>query len=463
MPKHLSKNFLYELFKLCFVKKSILEVVKTHLSYQYIPVELKELKLILQSINSQYELNGNLPSYGIISQQFIDKIEVQVALQKIKESDIIDSELMLKQLFTFIKDVKFQLIFQQSVDAYNSDKKEEALEIFMKGAEELSNYTLKSSEGQFIRVFQDFHMMLKESQHQKDTGADLNSKVPFGIDVLDILTEGGLDKGDIAVWIMPSGVGKSTALKWTAMYACRLGYDVLHVQLEGGKKEVYDKYTQIWTGSTYSDIKWGNIPREKMLKIEKVIDDVNMRHRDLYIYSFEKFGEASMVDIRDLIMDYHKIKGKFPDLLVIDSMDLVTSGTNKKIDTDPAYKKEKLQTSAQRFKDICVEFDIAGLTATQTSNVPKEKWNNPDFVITREHTEGDRTFVKPFSYVFTGNQTLDEKKKDFMRINIDKFRFYSIKDSVYPICSSYDFGKFYDRKRSLKEFSHLYEPENATK
>lgn len=455
MAVYLSESFLYELFKLCFLKKSVIEIVREHLKYQYIPKELKELKLILQSIISQYEITGSLPSYGVASQQLISNLDAQTALERIKKSDIIDTELILKQLFQFIKDAKFQLIFQQAVDNYNNDKKDEALDIFIKGAEEISNFSLKNSEGQFIKVFQDFDKHIKESQLMRETGEDFKEKLPFGIDCLDIVSQGGLDKGDIGLWIMRSGVGKSTALRWTGMYCCRLGYDVLHIQLEGGKKEVFDKYTQIWTGSSYGDIKWGNIPKEKQISIEKVITGLKEKNRDLFIYSFEKFGEASMVDVRELIIEYQKVKGKFPDLLILDSLDLVVSGTNKKIDSDPAYKKEKLQTSAQRFKDICIEFNMAGLTATQTGNVPKERWNNPDFTISREHTEGDRTLVKPFSFVFTGNQTEDEEKKGYARIYLDKLRFYKNSERVFPICQHYDTGKFYDKNRTLREFSHL--------
>ena len=455
MATYLSESFLYELFKLCFLKKSIIEIVREHLKYQYLPKELKELKLILQSILSQYEITGNLPTYGITSQQLISNLDVQTALDKIKNSDIADTELILKQLFQFIKDAKFQIVFQQAVENYNNDKKDDALDIFIKGAEEIANYSLKSTDGQFIKVFQDFDKRIKESQRMKETGEDFKEKIPFGIDALDIVSQGGIDKGDIVLWIMRSGVGKSTALRWSGMYCCRLGYDVLHIQLEGGKKEVFDKYTQIWTGSSYSDIKWGNIPKEKQLSIEKTISNLKERNRDLYIYSFEKFGEASMTDVRDLLIEYNKIKGKFPDLLILDSLDLISSGVHKKIDTDPAYKKEKLQSSAQRFKDLCVEFNMAGLTATQTSNVPKVNWNNPDFTISREHTEGDRTLVKPFSFVFTGNQTEEEEKKGYARIYLDKVRFYKNSERVFPICQHYDTGKFYDKNRTLREFSHL--------
>lgn len=457
MSEKLTPTFLEEIFKLCFIKRTFLEICLEHLKFQYIPVELKSYKLILQSINSQYSITSKLPSYGVISQQFASDPDVQDTITKIKNSKIVDSELAIKQLFQFIRDVRFQMLFNEVVDKYQHDKKDEAFEMFTKGADELSNFSLRSSRGQFMRVFADFKQVMKEKQIAKEIGEDVKEKVPFGIDVLDNLTDGGIDTGDTALWIMRSGVGKSTALKFSGMYAARLGYSVLHIQLEGSKSEAFDKYSQLWTGSTYNEVKWGNISREKQIKIDRVIEDMGVKGREIEIYAFEQFGSVTMSDIRDLVVEYEKVKGKFPDLIIVDSLDLLKSGTNKKIDNDPEYKKDKLQSVAQLMKNLAVEFKTRILTATQTGDISPERYNNPDWVITRANTEGDRTLVKPFSFVFTGNQTVDENKKGIMRIFVDKFRNYSVKDAVYPICAAYEVGKFYDRNKTKKNYPYLFQ------
>ncbi len=455
--KKLTSSFLEDIFKLGFVKRSFLETMKNHLLFSYIPKELPEYKVILKSMISQYEFTAKLPSYGVISQQYQHDPNVQNALSKIKNADIIDVNLAVKELQEYIIDIKFQLLFDDVYEKYVKDKKDEAMSTFIKGAEELGSFSLKADGIDFMKVFGDYKTVLKEKQLSKEAGDSIPSKVPFGIDAIDSITEGGMDLGDTAMWIMPSGRGKSTVLKWTGMYACRMGYDVLHFQLEGSRQEAYDKYSQIWTGEPYKNIKWGDISRDKLMKIETVIREMSRKKRDINIYSFEKYGSASMKDIREMVIEYNKINGRFPHLIIIDSLDLAISGDNKKIDFDPAYKKERLQSVALRMKDMAVEFNTRVLTATQTGNISKEKWNNPDWVITRENTEGDRTLVKPFSHVFTGNTTEDEFKNNMARVYIDKLRYYDPKDMVYPICTAFNFGKYYDRNRTLKEFSHIYE------
>jgi replicative DNA helicase len=430
-----------------------------HLKYQYIPKECEEYKLIFRSIVNQFELSqGKLPSYGIISQQHQSNRDVQNALDKIKKADVVDQELAIKQLDRFIRDMKLQVIMLDVIDNFNADKKDEAMKILAEGAEDLVNFSLRQDTSQFLKVFADFHSQMKSRQADKDIGDDMKEKVPFGIDILDIISDGGMDPGELAMIIMQSGKGKSTFLKNVGMNACRLGYDVLHIQLEGSKREAYDKYAQLWTGCTYKEVRWGEIPKDKEVKLDKVISNYAKRMRDIEIFAFEKYGSASMRDIREIVMEYQKMHGFFPQLLIIDSLDLCITGDNKKVDFDPEYTKHRLQGVAQRMKDLAVElFPMRILTATQTSDISKEKWNNPDWVITRENTEGDRTLVKPFSTVITGNQTMDERKKKIIRLHIDKLRYYDVKDQTYPIYSDYAVGKFYDKARTMREFGKMYE------
>lgn len=59
--------------------------------------------------------------------------------------------------------------------------------------------------------------------------------------------------------------------------------------------------------------------------------------------------------------------------------------------------------------------------------------------------------VKPFSYFGTLNQTKDEYEAGIMRIFNDKIRKKKAKQ-VIRICQAYEFDRFYDRNRTIKEF-----------
>ncbi len=451
MVEYLTGDFLTEIFKLCFLKRSVLSVVAEHLKFQFIPDELVKYKKVLKSIVTYYRLNEKLPSYGYISQLHADDKNVQDLLGEIKECKVVDVQDALESLEDFIRKIRFQMLHDKVADVYGEEgRQNEAMTIMAQESQEIHEFTIKRNTDQFSKLFADFPERVKDRQLANASGIDIHEKIPFGIDPLDKRTYGGMDKGETALWIMRSGVGKSTALKWTALNAALLGYDVLHIQLEGSKKEAEDKYDQVWTKARYNEVKFGDIPDARMTTLDKQRQKLLARKRDLYIYAFEQFDEASMQDVRNLILDYHKIRGKFPGLIVIDYLELLHPGDGIKYGVDTQSIKMKMTNTARKMKNLCLEFeDLRILTATQTGDVHPTIWNDPEKVITRSDTKGDKNLADSFSYVFSGNRTRDEKKKNLMRIYCDKIRNYDSEFTI-KIASDYDRGRFYDRTESDK-------------
>ena len=446
MTEKLNENFINELFKLMFSDKVALDICKEHLRYEYIPKELPEYKQILKSVISTY-INTNSPTtIGIVSEQHKADPRVQEALSNIKRSEIPPIEQVVDQLETFVYNAKFQLLAEEVEILYKQGKIKEGIQLMSAKSREIVETPIKKSLDKFLRVFGDFEeqQRLRREEQQKDKP----TKVPFGIDPIDEITYGGIDEGEMALWIMPSGVGKSTALKWTGVWAATQGHDVLHIQLEGGRDAAFDKYSQAWTALDFLSIKKGNVPKDHIDKIKKSLDALKMSGNDIYLYSFEKFGDVTMNDVRNLIIEYEKEVGKYPDLIIIDSLDLLTPGDGHKYGIDTQSVKQRMQRTAQLMSNICVQFKTRILTATQTGDLPLA--NDLDFFITRTNTEGDRTLVKPFSYVMSFNQTFTERKLKRGRIYIDKLRYSDPKDMIFDIATDYGKGRFYDRSRTFK-------------
>jgi KaiC/GvpD/RAD55 family RecA-like ATPase len=445
----LSPNFMAELFKLMFIDLEVMRIASGHLEYSLIPKEWSGYKFLFREALEQFNKREAVPSLGAASQKFANNEIVQDTIDEIKNANIVDKELIIDQLESFIKETQFELLSKKVHDLYEEGKKEEAIRVNSEESKSILELSLRKTGGNFVRVFGGFEERMKKKRSDELNKPELR-KVQFGIDKLDELTYGGMEPGDTALWILRSGDGKSTALRWHGFCAALNGEPVLHIQLEGGRDACVDKYDQIWTAQSYMDIKQGNINEKDKAQILKTCKDMENFGQDISVYGFARFGESSMNDVRNLCFEYHKIYGYFPRLVILDSLDLVASGTNKKMDEDPTFIKYKLQRSAQLFKDLMVEINAAGITATQASNVPIEIWNNEDKVIDRSYTEGDKTLVKPFSFVFTGNRTILEKKEDRLRVYIDKFRDYRDSQTVFTVATDYDRGRFYHRGRTME-------------
>lgn len=437
-----------ELFKLMFIDINIIRIASVHLTYQLIPKEWVGYKFLLREAVDQFNKKNCIPSLGVASQKFATNENVQEVIEEIKSARIVDKELIITQLESFIKETEFEILSKKVHDLYTEGKREDAIRLNADESKRILEISLRKTGGNFVRVFADFKERMREKRSESVL-IKTQQKLTFGIDKLDDISYGGADPGDIVLWIMRSGIGKSTILRWHGYCAALEGEAVLHVQLEGGVAACTDKYDQIWTNQPYVDIKKGSIKAEDIGQIERTLESMQNFGQDIDIYGFKKFGEATATELRNLILEYYKIYGYFPRALVLDSLDLLKTGLNKKIDEDPDYTKQRLQKCAQLLKDIAVEFNLIVFTATQASHVPIEIWNSEDRVIDRSYTEGDKTLVKPFSFVFTGNITMNEKNIERCRIYIDKLRDYKDTQQVFTIATDYDRGRFYSRSKTL--------------
>ena len=311
-------------------------------------------------------------------------------------------------------------------------------------------------------MFGDFEDVMKKKSEQKESGEFEKDKIPFGISPLDIQTYGGVDKSDTVLFIARSGVGKSTFLKTIGMRACRMGFNVLHVQLEGTREEAIDKYTQIWTAQKYMDVKYGDLKlsEEEKLRLKKILKHMDALQRDIYVYASESFDTVSMRDVRDLVIKYQKERGALPDLLIIDSLDLLDPGDGLKYGYNTEAVKARKENVAKKMKNLSSEFKtIRIITADQASDIPKEQWNDPDWYMTRHNISGAKNLPNAFSYVFTLNQTEAEQNNNIMRIYIDKLRNYKPESRKIKFATAYEYGKAYDAKRTkeLQEQSGIAE------
>lgn len=459
----LNPGFMAEIFKLMFSDEVIMRIASEYLKYELIPKEWVGYKFILREAIIQYTEKNKLPSIGVICQKLCDEDAVQLAAKEIKKAALIDREIAIDQLQSFVKETEFELLSRKVHDLYEEGKKEEAIRVNAEESQRILEMSFRSKSGGFQSVFGGFHERMVERRMEGDAASEKPVKVPFGVDRLDDVSFGGMEIGDTSLWIARSGVGKSSILKWHGYSAAIRGVPVLHIQLEGGIKACMQIYDQLWSAQSYSDIKSGNISPKDRKKIEQAIKEVKELSSDIEVYGFKKFGQASMRDVRQLCYDYFNTHGKFPGLVILDSLDLVKTGISKKIDSDPDHKKEKLQTCAQLLKNLADEIGAPIITATQTSDVSFEVWNNPDKVIDRSYTEGDKTLVKPFSFVFTLNMTIEEKANATARIYVDKLRDYKESQEVITIATNYDKRRFYHRGRTMEMYNQISERKEIKK
>lgn len=450
MTERLSDSFLDELFKCSLYKRTVMDSICVHLKFQYIPAELTGYKKLLKTMTRHYEAYKQLPTLGLLSQSHQIDEDVQEVIERIRDVKLPDETQILKGLEEYIKRVKFQLLYVKQAELYNSGKQSEAIDLAATESPEIANFSIVKDTNLFESVFADFHtrQMERESKMQSQQSKRL---VSTGIDALDVLLRGGLDAeaGDTLCFLARSGTGKTKYLRWLGVSAARRGFKVLHVQGEGTKESTMDGYDSTWTGALKYDLYHGEVPEATLRRMEKARQAILAKSAEIEVMAYETFNAASMADVRDLVLTYHKIHGEYPDLLAIDYLELFDPGDGKRY--SPSIEGEKLrkESSARKFRNLCNEFKMAGATASQANDVSPSDYNDPSWHMTRHNIAGAKGLVDSFSVFLTLNMTADEYENNIARIYTDKCR--DVKGNhLIRFATNYARDRFYDRKRTIE-------------
>lgn len=448
----LSQNFLYELFFLFFRKKSVLDICVKHLQYHYLPSE--SYKKIWKYIRDFYLSNNKLPSIGIVSQAYLtdkDSKDINEILSRIREAKLIDENDAYNQLEEYIKDVMSLEFYDEFQDLYLDGKKDEARQYMLKMSEKISDFSIKTGTDYYSKIFANFGNRNRERILNKSKGYNLKNKVPFSIDEIDDITNGGMDVGETSCMLARSGAGKTKFLRWQGIGAVRRGMKVLHIQAEGSKQACLDGYDATWTAVLMNDLKEGSIPFYRYNKLKTIVEGILTKGVDIYVHAFEQFNSGTMSDVRILASDFVKQYGDI-DLILIDYLERLEPGDGIRY-SKSSYEGEKMRRSsiADKMVNLALEFNTRISTATQISDIDPKLLNDPEWVMTRHNISMAKNLAEPFSYFFTFNQTSDEKKKGIARIYCDKIRYYE-GNQVIKIYQNYNFDKFYDRNMTLREF-----------
>lgn len=438
----LATNFVVELIAAALERRTVFEIVKQYLKFSYLQEEAE--KKLWQWVTKRYDLTGKVPTIGQIQQQFVDDERVLEKLEEIGDVEIDENggyELIIDSFEKFIKKMKFLEVNDKIADTYNRGDKEGAWELFVKSAEDFSKFSIQDAK--FETVFGDF---AERQAKRKSEDWNFRYKIPTGIDELDYRLggeSGGPETGECVLWLGDSGAGKSQCLTSVGIAAARQGFRVAHFQLEGTKEQCLNRYDAAWTGTLYQDVKLGNITAKKMEVTKRIIK--KLRKTDIIVSSEETFNAKTLVDIRRELKEMEKKFGKI-DVIIIDYLELLELGDGHRY--TPSEERFRQAKLAKGMKMLAMEFNAVVHTATQSSNIPEEQKNDPEFVITRAQLNEDKGKCRPMDVFVTINQTRDERKEEIMRLYIDKAREYKSGDIIY-ICNNFAYARFYDRKRTM--------------
>lgn len=354
-----------------------------------------------------------------------------------------DPDDALEQLEAYIKQVKFQQAYKEVGELYNKAGYEEAAKRLAAYSEWANEFSLVSTE--FVDVIGSFSTRFKANRQKHNSASKRTPITRFYIDELDTRNNGRNLRGQLSCFLAPSGVGKSHIARWIGKNACQIdGLNVLHIQLEGSESEVVDAYAASLVSCNSFKYETGTLRDSEVAKMEEMLQGISGK---LHVKSYPKFNSnVSTIDINNAIQDYKKRYNCSPDVVIIDSMDLLTDSSGQHY-TEKGERLKRIRV-ANDLKDLASDENV-WMVVTYQSTIENQEWlNDEKNVLTAYNTSEAKGLCRPLTHLITLNQSSREEKENTMRIHVAKSRFFK-KGEPFKIATDYEHETFYDRQRSM--------------
>lgn len=439
----LTEEFLMDLFYSCMNDERVLAVVAEHIKKEYLPD--RDFIRLFTALTSYYKDNSTIPSYGMLKQTVSLNRSVVELLEDIYDTaSIVDTEQLLKQIEKYIKHVKFKQIYKEVGELYNQSKHQEA-------EDKLADYTtwakdFSLTDGGFVDIIGTFSSRFKQNRQKHNATSKKSLVNRFYIDELDVMNEGRDLRGQLTCFLAATGVGKSHAARYIGKSACQIdGHNVLHIQLEGSENEITNAYSASLVACNVLRYETGTIRDSDIAKMEQMLESVSGK---IFVKCYPKFNcHVSTVDIKNAISDFKKKYGIKPDIIIIDSMDLLTDSSGRKYGENG--ERHKRIAVANDLKDIAGDEDV-WVVVTYQSTIENREWlNDENNVLTEYNSAEAKGLARPLTHLISLNQSDHEREEEVMRLHVAKSRFFK-KGKTFKIATSYSNEQFYDQVRTMR-------------
>jgi replicative DNA helicase len=259
-----------------------------------------------------------------------------------------------------------------------------------------------------IRFFDNLDLLFKE---------DKTEKLTTGFPMLDVYINcGGPSRGDVFVWMGPTGRGKSVLLVHNGKTSLEKGMKVLHITLEMTVEKTMERYM-----GSLTEEKISSKHHKRDVIEQKLLKAKSSTNGDLIVVSFPP-DEISVDTIRQLIDYLKRTKSWKPDVLIVDYLELMVS-RNSSDNKEEWMRQKKVST---QLCGLAKTENILIFTATQTNrdglNGSKEKQDNGELIGLNKVSESYGKLM-PVDYCVSINQNQDEYNQE-----IPIYRLYIIKN-----------------------------------
>jgi replicative DNA helicase len=337
-------SFQIKVIASLFTDKSFLQQISDILSPKYFESDANNwLITTILDYHKEYKASPTLEVIKVKTQELDHEVLKQQIVQHMKDA------------WKYIEADDLPFIKQQAIDFC---KNQEIKKAILNSVELLKH-------GQYEEIKSKIDNALK-SGGDKDIGHDYMTSIeerytdavrdtketPW--EVINDLTDGGLGKGELAVFVAPAGIGKSWGLINIGANAIKKGMTVLHYTLELNEAYVGLRYDSVITGIANQNLKhYQSQVKEDLAKLKGEL-----------IIKYYPTKTVSVIGLRSHI-EKCIMQDKKPDVIIVDYADLLRGHGQE--------KRHELEGIYEDLRGMAGEYEIPVWTASQANRSALEE------------------------------------------------------------------------------------------
>jgi replicative DNA helicase len=357
----------------------------------------------------------------------LSKTEYEEMLQVIDaltyESD--NTEWLISKTEQFCKDKALYQAIMQSIHIIDGSEKELSKEALPGILQEALSVSFDKNVGHDFALKVDDRY---EFYHHKE------ERIPFDLEMFNIITKGGLTKKTLNVALAATNVGKSLFLCHYAAAAMKKGYNVLYITLEMSEERIAERIDCNLMNLSIDEM-YTMTKREYEMRMGQILAKTNGR---LIIKEYPT-ASAHAGHFRMLLDELRTKKNFVADIILIDYINICAPQRFKMSANINTYVAVK--TIAEELRGLAVEFNVPILSATQTN---RGGAGSSDVEMTDTSESFGLPMTVDFLFALVRTEELDElnqimikqlksryndvnfHKRFVVGVNIKKFKLYDV-------------------------------------
>jgi len=263
--------------------------------------------------------------------------------------------------------------FCQDKDLYNSIRR--AILILDGNEKELDKGAIPKLLSDSLGVSFDTHIghdYLEDFESRYDFYHRKEERLPFDIQILNIITKGGLPKKSLTVLMSSTGVGKSLVMCHMGAAALMFGKNVLYITAEMAEERIAERIDANLLDITIDDLH--EMPKDVFTKRIGKIKDKTPGHLVIKEYPT---GTANAGHFRHLLKELRLKKNFVPGIIFIDYLNICSSSRIKGAASANTYIL--IKSIAEEIRGLAMEFNVPIVSATQSN---RDGYGNTDVDLT---------------------------------------------------------------------------------